>query len=168
MKMTREAMTRRMSLRIPDMVRTTAEVLPIYSAKRVSKARQQRRGWRSSRGFTYQEDHRDVEQEGDEGVGKEREDADAVDIGHAHARDLNKQGDHAVDDSTSRGVVVEGNEGVHLELGGAQHALDHDETQSLEDDTTALVYNTQTRTSQQEAHGDRSQPSQRETTITYK
>lgn len=95
------------------------------------------------RTVTYQEDHRYVEQEGNEGVRKEREDADAVDVAHGHAGNLNDQGDHAVDDSTSRGVVVKRNEGIHLELGGAQHALDHDETQSLENDTTALVYTAQ-------------------------
>lgn len=151
------------------MVRTTAEVLPIYRATRVSNARGfWGSAWRSSRGSTYQEDNRHVEQEGDKGVRKEREDADAVDVGHAHARHLNEQSDHTVDNSTSRGVVVEGDKRVHLELGGAQHALDHDETQSLEDDTTALVYNTQTRTSQQENHGDSSQPGQQNTTVTYR
>lgn len=134
------------------MVRTTAEVLPIYKAIRVSNAPTGPAFgvWRSNWDPTYQEDHRHVEQEGNKGVRKKGEDADAVDIGHAHARGLNEQGDDAVDDGTSRGVVVEGNKGVHLELGRAQHALDHDETQSLEDDTAALVYNTQTRTSQQE------------------
>lgn len=151
------------------MVRTTAEVLPICKDKRVSNANSGGFGdWGSSWDSTNQEDHGDVEQEGNKGVRKEGEDADAVDIGHAHAGHLNEQGDHAVDDSTSWSVVVEGNKRVHLELGGAQHALDHDQTQSLKDDTTALVYNTQTHTSQQEAQVDRCQPSQRETIITYR
>lgn len=151
-------------------MRTTAEVLPIYKAKRVSNAGGNSGGWQSILDPTYQEDHRHVEQEGNKGVGKEGEDADAVDVAHAHARNLNEQGDDAVDDGTSRGVVVEGNKGVHLELGGAQHALDHDETQSLEDDTTALVYNTQTRTGQQEVPRSQklAQPSQRETAVTYR
>lgn len=123
------------------MVRTTAEVLPIYKAIRVSNARFWDIGFGAGvEKSTYQEDHRHVEQESDEGVRKECEDADAVDVGHAHAGDLNEQGDNAVDDSAGRGVVVEGNKRVHLELGGAQHTLDHNETQSLEDDTAALVY----------------------------
>jgi hypothetical protein len=125
------------------MVRTTAEVLPICRATRVSNAEVILGVDAVILGSTYQEDDRHVEQEGNKGVGKEGEDADAVDVAHGHARDLNDQGDDAVDDSASRGVVVEGNERVHLELGGAQHALDHDEAQSLEDDTAALVCRTQ-------------------------
>lgn len=98
-----------------------------------------RHGEDNGRGLADEEDDGDVEQEGDKGVGKQGEDSDAVDVGHAHAGNLNEQGDDAVDDGTSRGVVVEGDKGVHLELGGAQHALDHDKTQCLEDDTAALV-----------------------------
>jgi hypothetical protein len=88
---------------------------------------------------TYQEDNRHVQQEGNKSVGKECEDADAIDVAHGHAGRLNKHGDNTVDDSTSWGVVVERDQRVHLELGGAQHALDHDEAQSLENDTGALV-----------------------------
>lgn len=88
---------------------------------------------------TYQEDDRHVQQERNECVGQECEDANAVDVAHGHARNLNEHGDHAIDNSAGRRIVIQRDERVHLELGGAQHALDHDETEGLEDDTATLV-----------------------------
>lgn len=87
----------------------------------------------------YQEDHRNVQQECNKGIGQEREYADTVYVAHSHTWDLDDHGDHAVDNGAGRGVVIQGDKGVHLEFGGAQHALDHDETEGLENDTTALV-----------------------------
>lgn len=89
---------------------------------------------------TYQEHDRHVQQERNKGVGQEREKTDAVDIAHGHTRNLNKHGDHTVDNGAGRSVIVQRDEGVHLELGGAQHTLNHDETESLENDTAALIY----------------------------
>lgn len=91
---------------------------------------------------TYQEDDRDVEEECNEGVAKEREGTDTPNIGHGHARQLAEQADDAVHDGASGSVVVQRNEGVHLELGGAEQALDHDQANCLKGDTTGLVEET--------------------------
>lgn len=90
--------------------------------------------------ITYQEDNRHVQEEGHKGIRKQREKTDVVDVAHGHAGGLNKQGDHTVDYGARRSVVVQRHQRVHLEFGGAQHALDHDEAKSLKDDTAALVY----------------------------
>lgn len=87
---------------------------------------------------TYQEDNRDVEQERDTCVGEQGNQTNAVNVGHGQPRELSDEEDASVDGSTGRGVVVEGHEGVHLEVGAAEQALDHDQTDGLEDDTGDL------------------------------
>ena len=86
----------------------------------------------------YQENNRDVEEESHEGVHQKGEDAERPDVVHGHARNLDEQCDNAVDGRAGGGVVVDGDQGIHLELGGAQDALHHDEAQGFGDDTTNL------------------------------
>lgn len=70
-----EAMTRRISFRTPQRVRTTAEVLPICRVVStvVASILQER---------TYQEDDRDVEHKGAETVKEESEQANVVNLSH--------------------------------------------------------------------------------------
>lgn len=117
-------------------MRTREEVLPICGA--VSAVPKRIR----ERSATHQEDNGDVEQESDQGVAKERESADAVDIGHGQAGEFAEQTDNTVHDGAGRGVVVQRNKRVHLELGGAEQTLDHDEAHGLENDTAGLVEET--------------------------
>ena len=87
---------------------------------------------------TYQEDDRNIEKEGDTGVGEESEATDAVDVAHCEDGQLSEDQNEGVHDGAGRSVVVERNKGVHLELLGAQNALNHDQTGGLEDDTSDL------------------------------
>jgi hypothetical protein len=87
---------------------------------------------------TYQENDRDVEQESNRCVGQQSHKTDTVHISHGHLGKLGEEQDESVDDSASRGIVVEGDERVHLEIGTAEQALNHDQTDSLENDTSAL------------------------------
>lgn len=100
------------------------------------------RCWRRGGNQTYQEDDRDVEQEGDGCVGEQGEKADAVHISHGHGRKLSEDQNAAVDDGARGGVVVERDEGVHLEVGAAEQTLNHDQADSLESDTGALEQET--------------------------
>lgn len=91
---------------------------------------------------TYQEDDRDVQHEGAETVQEESEKTDIIDLGHGALGDLPDQGNSTVHDHADGGEVVQRDQGVHLEVSRAQQALDHGESESLEDDTTNLVQNT--------------------------
>ena len=88
---------------------------------------------------THQKHHRHIEQECNSCVCQKSETTNSVDICHRHVGNLAKQADNAVHKSASRSVVVEGNEGVHLEFGGAEKSLDHNQSDSLKDDATTLV-----------------------------
>jgi hypothetical protein len=89
-------------------------------------------------GISYQKNNRGIKKESNQRVGNESHDTKRVNIVHSHAGDIGEESNDAVGDSAGGSVVVQGDEGVHLELGGAEQALDHDETQSLEDDATTL------------------------------
>ena len=114
------------------MVRTTAEVLPIY--------------WCVSDGLvtvryktkTYEQNNGSVKKESNQCVGNESSDTETVDITHGKTGSLSKEGDDTVGDSAGRGVVVQRDQGIHLELGGAEQTLNHDKTEGLEDDTGNL------------------------------
>lgn len=127
-----EAQTRRISLRIPAMVRTTAEVLPIY--KELENAANRDPPDERS----YQEHNGSVQHESNQGVGDESHDTKRVNIVHRHARDIGEEGDNAVGDGAGGSIVVERDKRVHLELGRAEETLDHDQTEGLEDDTADL------------------------------
>ena len=53
-------------------------------------------------------------------------------------RHLNEQAGDAVHDSASRREVVKRDKGVHLELGGGEELLDHNQTSGLESDASNL------------------------------
>lgn len=89
---------------------------------------------------TYKEDNSDVQHEGDHGIQYQGDKADAVNVTHGHAGHFDEEGDDTINQGACRRVIVKGHEGVHLELGRAQHALNHDETEGFENDTAALVY----------------------------
>lgn len=87
---------------------------------------------------TYQENDRDVERKGDSGVQEKGDVSNARDIRHRHIWDLNDKRDHTVHYSASRSEVVEGNQGVHLELCRGKQALNHGQADSLKHDTANL------------------------------
>lgn len=89
-------------------------------------------------GLADQQNDGSIEKESNERVGNESTDSETVDVTHGDAGKIGEEGDKAVGDSAGGGVVVEGDQGVHLELGGAEQTLDHNETESLEDDTGDL------------------------------
>ena len=87
---------------------------------------------------TYQEDDRNVQQESSDGVKHERGNTDVLDVAPSDVGNLQEQSGHTVHNRTDRGEVVQGNQRIHLVLGGAEQALHHDETDGLEDDTADL------------------------------
>lgn len=90
----------------------------------------------------YQEHDRDVQQEGAKTVQEEGEEANVVNLVHGDLGNLPDKSDSQVHDSADGGEVVDGYQRVHLVVGGAEQALDHGETQGLEDDTSNLVDDT--------------------------
>lgn len=92
--------------------------------------------------ITYQEDNRNVQHESDHGVGQESKQSNVVDVAHGHLGDFEEESSDTVHNSADRSKVVEGDKRVHLELSGAQQALNHDQSNSLEDDTTDLEQET--------------------------
>lgn len=88
--------------------------------------------------MTYQKHHRNVQEEGDQSVSDEGHHTQRIDIVHSHAREFSEEHDDTVGNRASRGKVVDGHQGVHLEFGRAEETLDHDQAQGLEDDTTNL------------------------------
>ena len=88
--------------------------------------------------MTYQKHHRNVQEEGDQSVGDEGHHTQRIDIVHSHAREFSEEHDDTVGNRASRGKVVDGHQGVHLEFGRAEETLYHDQAQGLEDDTTNL------------------------------
>lgn len=59
-------------------------------------------------------------------------------MAHGEVGDLEEESSDTVHDSTDRSEVVEGDKRVHLVLGGAEQALNHDQTSGLKDNTTEL------------------------------
>ena len=98
-----------------------------------TRERQDERG-----GLADQEDDRDVEQEGDERVGDKGKTTNAIDVLHSQHGELGEEQDAAVHAGASGRVVVERDERIHLELGRAKQALDHNQADSLKDDATDL------------------------------
>ena len=115
-------------------MRTREEVLPICWGKPVSGV-----DVGGECDEAYQEDDRDVQQEGAQAVEEEGEQADAVDLGHGDLGDLPEEGNDKVHGGAHRGEVVQRDQGVHLKLGRAEEALDHGEAESLKDDAEKLV-----------------------------
>ena len=62
-----------------------------------------------------------------------------VDLVHGDLGHLPEQRNQTVHGGADGSEVVQRNQGVHLELGRAQEALDHGETESLKDDAGDLV-----------------------------
>jgi hypothetical protein len=91
---------------------------------------------------THKEDDRNIEHEGAHTIQEEGEEADMVDLGHGDLGDFPGQGHHEVHGGAHRSEVVNRDQGVHLELGRAQKALDHGKTESLAGDTDKLVNDT--------------------------
>lgn len=87
---------------------------------------------------TYQENNRDVQGESDESVDEEGGVTDRLDLRPGHLGDLDDQAGDAVHDGAGGSEVVEGDERVHLELGGGEELLHHDEASGLESDTRKL------------------------------
>lgn len=87
---------------------------------------------------TYQEHNRDVQGERNESVEHENNVSDLLDIGPAHVGHLNEQADDSVHDGASGRKVVERDKRVHLELGGREELLHHDQTGGLECNTGKL------------------------------
>jgi hypothetical protein len=88
---------------------------------------------------TYQEDDRDVQEEGAQAVEEKGDKADVVDLLHGAAGHLPDDSDDEVHQGADGCEVVQRDERVHLVVGGAEEALDHGQAESLEDDTSNLV-----------------------------
>jgi len=88
--------------------------------------------------LTYQENDGDVQSECDHGVGEEWEVANVLDVCHGQLWNLKEESSDTVHNSASWSEVVKGDKRVHLELGRRQKALNHSETNSLEDNTGDL------------------------------
>ena len=88
---------------------------------------------------TYQEDDGNVQSKRHGGVGEQSTNAKLVDVRHVQGGKLNHRGDDSVHDSTGGGKVVQRNQGIHLEFGGAEQSLDHDQTDRLEDGREELT-----------------------------
>jgi len=93
-------------------------------------------------GLADQEDDGYVQQEGNHGVGKEDPDADTVDVVHGETGNLQEQSNASVHNGADGGEVIQRDHGVHLVLSGAEQALHHNQTGSLEDDTAELEQET--------------------------
>ena len=93
-----------------------------------------------SKVVTDQEDNRNVQSECDCCVQEKSDDADIVDVTHAHLWHFDKECNHTIDGSTGRCIVVERDKRVHLELRCRQDALHHDKSDSLEYDSSHLNY----------------------------
>lgn len=65
-----------------------------------------------------------------------------VNLSHGDLGELPNQRNRAVHDGADGGEVVERNQRVHLEVGGAQESLDHGKSEGLKDDTSNLVHDT--------------------------
>lgn len=87
---------------------------------------------------TYQKHRRDVEQECNHGICQQDHGSYGVNVVHSDAGSLNKQGEQGVGDGACRGIVVQRHQGVHLEVAGAEEALDHDQPQRLGHDAADL------------------------------
>lgn len=87
---------------------------------------------------TYQEHNGDVQGERNESVENENNVSDLLDIGPAHVGHLDEQAHDSVHDSASGRKVVERHKRVHLELGGREKLLHHDQAGGLECNTGKL------------------------------
>lgn len=92
--------------------------------------------------ITYQEDNGNVQHESDHGVSQKSKQSNVVDVAHGHLGDFEEKSGNTVHDSTDRSKVVERDKRVHLEFSRAQQALNHDQANSLENDTTNLEQET--------------------------
>lgn len=64
----------------------------------------------------YQEDNGNVEEESDAGIGEQCKKANAVNVDHGQSGELGNHENHAIDDGAGGSIVVERDEGVHLEI----------------------------------------------------
>lgn len=93
--------------------------------------------------ITHQEDNGNVQHKSNHGVSQESNQPNVVDVAHGHLRHFEEESSDTVHDSANRSKVVQRDKRVHLELSRAQQALNHDQADSLEDDTTNLEQETQ-------------------------
>jgi hypothetical protein len=89
---------------------------------------------------TNQEHDSNVQSKSDRRIGNEVPHSNAVDVMHGHLWNFKEQGSDTVHNETCGSEVVKRHEGVHLELGGAEKSLNHDQTDRLEDSSKDLVY----------------------------
>lgn len=93
-------------------------------------------------GCTYQEHDRHVQEERNHGIDDQCQVSDLLHICQSHLWHLNEERSETVHDGASWGEVVERDQRVHLELSAAQQTLHHDETSSLENNSSNLVEET--------------------------
>jgi hypothetical protein len=107
--MATEAATSRISLRTPHRVSTRDDVLPIWKQKSVTLG--------SSRAaYTDQENDRHVQGKSNHGIGKKSPEPDIVRVLDAEFMSFKYQTGKEVHDCADWSKVVEGNQGIHLEL----------------------------------------------------
>ena len=120
------------SFRTPHRVRTRDEVLPIYNLSAIRSAAMEMRR-------AYQEHDRDVQKECYHSVGDQDAKTNPVDIAHMHGGHFDDERCDTIHDGADGCKVVQGHKRIHLELCGAEEALNKRQPNGLKDDTTSLV-----------------------------
>lgn len=95
--------------------------------------------WETAGEGTHQEHNGNVQSKSDRSIGNEVPHSNAPDVIHSHLGNFKEQGGDTVHDETCGSKVVERYKGVHLELGGAEKSLNHDQTDGLENGSKDLV-----------------------------
>lgn len=98
----------------------------------------ERKGKRERERESYQENNRDIEQEGAHAVNNKDEHANILELGHGHPGQLPVGRYGKVHNGTDGRKIVKRHEWVHLEFWCAKDALNHGEAQTLENDTADL------------------------------
>lgn len=89
--------------------------------------------------LTYEKDASNVEHKCNTSIEEEHGQARVGEILILKGRDLGAEGDNNVEEGANGGIVVEGNERVHLHALRGEHDLNHDEANGLKDDAEDLV-----------------------------
>ena len=87
----------------------------------------------------YQENQRNIEKKRNRGICDKRDNANSIDILHVEIWQFSEDRHNGVHDSAYRGVVVERDKWIHLEVWRAQNLLDHHQPGSLKHDAGDLV-----------------------------
>lgn len=130
-------MTRRISFKTPQSVKTSEEVFPIYHIP----CQVWKRSKIASKSFdTYQEYNADIQCERYQGVDQENKWAYPENVVQRDGAGLDEQKDDKVHGSAHWGKVVQRYKGIHLVFRRVQEFLNHREPGSFERNTQSLEH----------------------------